>query len=208
MLELYLFINPIGSSCFNSELNILKLAEKLKGRLKFRFIPFLNLEMVSSMMVEHSLPLNDLELRNQLFKKAYQAALDYKAALFQGKKKGREFLLNLQQQILENNSIYCDRLVKQIAVNSQLDWEMFADDRHSEFTASSFQQDLKMAAEMNVQDYPTIVIYNLKGVDCGISLARCDSYKLLEDLCQGKLNDFLVKQHLSKHYPLPHLHTL
>jgi hypothetical protein len=208
VLELYLFINPIGSSCFNSELNILKLAENLRGRLKFRFIPFLNLKMVSSMMAEHSLPLNDLELRNQLFKKAYQASLDYKAALFQGKKKGRKFLLNLQQQIFESNNLYCDQLVKQIAINSQLDWKMFAADRHSEFTANSFQQDLKMAAEMNVQDYPTIVIYNLKGIDCGVSLARCDSYNLLEDLCQGKFNDFLAKQHLSKHHPLFHLHTL
>ncbi|WP_281164227.1 DsbA family protein [Liquorilactobacillus sicerae] len=208
MLELYLFINPIGTSCFNSEQNILRLAEALKDRLKFCFIPFINLETISSMMVENSLPLNNLNLRNRLFQKAYQASLDYKAALFQGKKHGREFLLSLQQEIFENNVSYCDKLVQQIAANSHLDWEMFTNDRRSNFTANSFRQDLQMAAEMKVRNYPTIVIYNLKGIDCGVSLTECNSYQLLEDLCNGRFNDLLINQSNSKNQNIPHLHTL
>ena len=208
MLELYLFINPIGTSCFNSEQNILRLAEVLKDQLKFRFIPFINLETISSMMVENSLPLNNLNLRNRLFQKAYQASLDYKAALFQGKKRGREFLLNLQQEIFENNISYCDQLVQQIAITSHLDWEMFTNDRRSNFTANSFRQDLQMAAEMKVHSYPTIVISNLEGIDCGVSLTECISYQLLEDLCNGNFNDLLINQDNSKNHNIPHLHTL
>lgn len=211
LLELYLFINPIGSTCYHSEQIIMKLATELQNKIRFRFIPFLNLATTASMMEENSIPLNDLSLRNQVYHQAYQASLDYKAALFQGKKCGRKFLLDLQHEIVDKNSIYSEELVHQIAVNCNLDHEMFNHDRHSEFTINSFHQDMQMAAEMNVETFPTIVVYNLNGVDCGVSLTECTSYQLLSDLCTGKMNDLLgepsrTKQ--SRNHSNPNLHIL
>ncbi|MFT8823327.1 DsbA family protein [Liquorilactobacillus satsumensis] len=47
VLEIYLFINPIGSKCYRSEQNIIKLVDQLSTDVKFRFIPFLNLNTVT-----------------------------------------------------------------------------------------------------------------------------------------------------------------
>lgn len=211
LLELYLFINPIGSTCYHSEQIIIKLADELQNKIRFRFIPFLNLAATVSVMEENSIPLNNLDLRNHVFNQAYQASLDYKAALFQGKKRGRRFLLNLQHKIIDEKLTYSEKLAQRIADTCQLDNEMFSHDRHSDFTINSFHQDMQMAAEMHVHAFPTIVLYNLNGIDCGVSLTECTSYQLLADLCTGKMNDLLNFQNkidqIKKHSN-PHLHIL
>ena len=40
-----------------------------------------------------------LQLRNKVSQILYNAVLDYKAALFQGRKRGHNFLLNVQRQL-------------------------------------------------------------------------------------------------------------
>ena len=39
MLEMYLFINPLGAKCYEAEQNILKLAEESSQKFQIRFIP-------------------------------------------------------------------------------------------------------------------------------------------------------------------------
>ena len=38
MLEMYLFINPLGAKCYEAEQNILKLAEESSQKFQIRFI--------------------------------------------------------------------------------------------------------------------------------------------------------------------------
>ncbi|WP_235725587.1 DsbA family protein [Liquorilactobacillus sucicola] len=207
---MYLFINPIGSDCYHSEQNILRLVDQLDVEVRFSFIPFLNLQTVSSVMQTKNIPLNDLQARNQIFNNIYQASLDYKAASFQGKRCGRNYLLNLQEQIVDFGTEYNEEVAQKTAQASNLDCDMFNDDRHSSFTINSFKQDQQMAAEMNVHEHPTVVIYNLDGMDCGVSFTGCSSYKLLEQLCTGQLNEEIILKHKASSKKGPHtsLHIL
>jgi predicted DsbA family dithiol-disulfide isomerase len=196
LLEMYLFINPLGGACYETEKHILKLVNQSKDKINFRFIPLLSLNTISLIIQRKGIALNDLETRNLVAAKIYRFALDYKAALFQGKKRGRNFLLAVQKQVLTQNKSYCDELVYQIAQECELDLEMFKQDRCSEFTIQSFKQDQEMAAEMNVTTHPTLVLYNLAGCDYAIALADYESLSFLEDILSGKIppKDFIKYQ--------------
>ncbi len=41
LLEVYLFINPLGSRCMKSEKCILRLADQIFGDISYQFIPLL-----------------------------------------------------------------------------------------------------------------------------------------------------------------------
>lgn len=210
MLEMYLFINPVGRKSYQSEKNIIKLVNNLDTDIRFRFIPFLNLNTVTNVLSEHNLPLNNLDIRNRAFNNIYQASLDYKAALFQGKKHGRSFLLNLQNEVFNGNREYSDEVVHDIITSIGIDSEMFESDRHSKFTIESFKRDQQMAAEMNVTTHSTMVLYNLANIDFGVSLTDCSSYDTLRNLCLGKLNDeiMLCKNNKVHKGSVTSLHTI
>ena len=182
MLELYLFINPLGSTCYHAEQNILKLVELSKSKIKFKFVPLLNINSISSIMSSYGIDDCDLKKRNQISQVLFRSAIDYKAAMFQGTKRGRKFLMTIQQEIHENHRDYTDELVLESAEKSRLDVEMFLADRQSDLAVKCFKQDQKLAADLKVQTHPTLVVYNLAGYDCGFSIKDCDSLEALEDL--------------------------
>lgn len=194
MLEMYLFINPLGGVCYQAEKNILQLMQDATEDVRFRFIPLLNMQSTQDVMKLKKLPVNDLAARNQLVSEIYRASLDFKAALFQGKKRGRAYLLNVQQQMNDRTSPYDDEVALKAAKESGLDEEMFLHDRQSDFAAHSFMQDQKMAAEMNVAHHPTVVLFNVSGFDCGIAMDACDSYDVLTDIFAGRSPQDLVEQ--------------
>lgn len=182
MPELYLFVNPLGCSCYRAEQNILKLADVSDKKIRFKFVPFLNIDSVSSIMSAYNANDCDLKTRNDISRLLYRSALDYKAAMFQGTRRGRKFLLTVQREIHENHRAYDDELVLEAAEKSGLDIEMFLTDRQSDLAVKCFKQDQKLAADLRIQSYPTIVVYNLSGYDCGFMIKDCDSYEALADL--------------------------
>ena len=193
---MYLFINPIGDVCYHAEQNILRLMKDSNQEIRFRFIPLLNMQSIADIMKLSGIPQNDLAKRNKLVTSIYHAALDFKAALFQGKKRGRAFLLNVQKQMLSVNDLcnYSDQIALPAAKECGLDLEMFLEDRNSEFTARSFIKDQKTAAEMNVSHHPTVVLFNVKGYECGISMDACKSYSVLKKIFAGQAPNELIEQ--------------
>lgn len=65
-------------------------------------------------MQQKGISQNNLEERNHLFSMTYSAALDCKAAQFQGKKKGRRFLIKLQEAVGCNDIPYSQELAESI----------------------------------------------------------------------------------------------
>lgn len=47
MLEVYLFVNPLGAPCMRSEQNIMKLAARLNNKVSFQFVPLLTQQVVA-----------------------------------------------------------------------------------------------------------------------------------------------------------------
>lgn len=193
MLEVFLFINPIGQICLKSEEALIRLAKENDYSIKFKFIPLLNLQNISHYMAFHHLNTRDLKLRNSLFKIIYSATLAYKAANCQGNKKGRAFLIALQQFACQQTQLTEAHII-QIAKQVHLDMETFTEDWHGSFVKEVFDADQQLACQMNIQTAPSAVIFNYEHDDaCGMLVEDCDSYEDLKAVCQKITQDRLAK---------------
>lgn len=213
VLEVYLFVNPLGARCMRSEQNIMKLADHLTSKVSFQFVPLLNQQIV-----EQALPTvhPSLAQRNDCFQTYYQAILAYKAALFQGKRKGRQFLLNLQTAVINDHQALSTDLTRSLAQTCRLDLDMFEEDCQSDLAKQAFQTDQKLAAEMKIQQPSSAVIFNCDVSEYGLLLNDV-TYEALCDVCehQGVATKAALMQD-STPAPLaaegmghrPHLHVL
>lgn len=186
VIEIYLFVNPIGSRCYESEKEVLSFVEHLDQKVHFRFIPFYNFQTVASFMQFNQLPEKNLELRNQICNNTYHACLAYKAALMQGKKKGRTFLLTLQKELVENKATFSEALLFQVAELANLDIPMFLEDKESDFAKASYEEDQRIAREMSIKSNPSMVIFDNENDKYGLLVESCITVDLLKKLCNPK----------------------
>ena len=179
--ELYLFVNPIGLKCYRTEQEVLRFIEDREDiKIHFRFITFHNFATVTQYMKRLNVPANDLQLRNQMYFSIYDASLAYKAALMQGKKRGRNFLLLLQKELTSNPTEYSGDLLKEVAQGARLDVDMFFEDKVSGFVKSSYETDQHIAQEMNIQSNPSLVIFDNYNQQYGVLLEDTITYDLIE----------------------------
>lgn len=204
VLEVYLFVNPLGTRCLKSENSILKLADRVLGDVSYQFIPLLSPKVIDQHLRHLNQNEHDLNLRNQQFMTHYHVILDYKAALFQGKKLGRKFLLAVQSALVCQQLPYSDKLVTDIAKQVGLDLEMFSEDRRSALAQKAFQSDQKLAAEMGVDTPATAVLYNANISECGLLLNDV-SYQALYEICD---NHGLLANQAMTTQSKPNLHIL
>jgi len=201
LLEVFLFINPIGQLCLRSEEALIKIIEESgETNIHFKFIPVLNLKNVEHYMHFQKLNSHDLDLRNQVFGTIYQAVLAYKAATFQGNKKSRAFLMCLQESFRQFDAPFNTTLVLSIAEKVGLDTEMLLEDWHSELAKQAFDSDQQLACEMNIQTSPSAVVFNYaKGQhDSGLLIENCDSYDLLKEVCSQQTDAETTYETLSR----------
>ncbi|WP_051912497.1 DsbA family protein [Carnobacterium funditum] len=185
--EIYLFINPIGSACYQAEKGLLDFIESNEKKIHFHFIPVHNFKTFSDYMKAKKLPKNDLDLRNKHFFQIYEACLAYAAASMQGKKKGRIFLMALQQAIAIDNQPFSQKLVYETALKSNLDIPMFSEDKQSEFAKTAFEADQKVAREMHVLSNPSCVVFNDQSSNHGLLIEEDINFETLQALCnEGK----------------------
>lgn len=188
MLELYLFINPLGNECYKTEEQMLHLQEVFSEKIRYKFIPLINMNTINqTAKCQPKIQCHSKDI--------YQAALDFKAACFQGNKRGRNFLMNLQRSIFVDKRSYSPELVKEMADQSNLDWEMFNEDRHSKLAMKSIKKDQILACEMNVSTPPTVIVYDYQTSKC----ESCHAYSFEGLTAFNKISDILLEQH---HPPL------
>ena len=191
MIEIYLFVNPLGSICLNVEKQILKFVETQNKKIQFRFIPFVNMKTIDRLMKTSDT--NNIKERNSLFENSYSAALDYKAAQLQGKKKGRYLLLGLQNAISIENVPYSSKLSEKFLIEAGGDLDMFRTDRQSDFVKESFQTDQQIAREMGIVSHPSAVVYNYDSErDFGVLIENCCSVDDIKQLCETRKGHLLA----------------
>ena len=216
MIEIYLFVNPLGGICLNVEKDILKLVETENKKIQFRFIPLVNMRTINHLIKLFGIPTHDIEQRNQLFEDIYSAALDYKAAQLQGKKKGRHLLLGIQQAVAVENIPYSSELAEKLVVEAGGDLDMFKADRQSDFVKESFQTDQQIAREMGIVQHPSAVVYNYTcDRDFGVLVENCESMDEIKRLCatsednlQYFHENFELNHYNEPRVPHGHLHLL
>lgn len=216
MIEIYLFVNPLGGMCLNVEKDILKFVETENKKIQFRFIPLVNMKTINDVIHSSDEKYCGINQRNQLFEDVYSAALDYKAGQLQGKKKGRHLLLGIQKAVTIENKPYSPNLAEQLIIEVGGDLEMFKADRNSDFVKKSFQTDQQIAREMGIVKHPSAVIYNYTcDRDFGVLVENCNSMDEIKRLCESseETKHYLHETFDSTHRnesraPHGHLHLL
>lgn len=183
MLETYLFITPWGDECFNCEKETIRYFKHAEEKVDFKIVTVLNMNIVLKYIKRNHIKDADY---NDLFNRMYLTSLDYKAACYQGKAKGRAFLTSMQNALITHNTSYSLELGSLIAKQVGLDTEMFEMDRQSKMVQEEFKRDQQLAHEMGAEDIPAAVIFNIKNEDCGILMEHYD-YETLASVCQLKM---------------------
>lgn len=179
MWEVFLFVNPLGSYCLNTEQTILKFVDEHDIRAHFHFVAINNLKNVDDFMMRSNMDLSDIELRNKVTLDCYDAALTYKAATCQGQRKARQLLMKIQHAINKLGAEYNENLVEKIAQKLHIDYQELLIDKQNELINTSFESDQLMAREMNVQETPSTVIFNYNDEEKnGVLIDNCKRHEL------------------------------
>lgn len=186
MLEIFLFFNPIGSICLSTEQKLLHQLDKFQQEVKVHFVPVLNLDIIEQFMQYEQLNVHSLAKRNQLLRAAYNLALDYKAAQYQGNKKARMLLLRLQQHAPLVQYQYNAAFVAKMLTKCHLDHEMFYEDRQRTEVKMGFDSDQRTANQMGITQTPSLVIVDTdRAVDDGhaVLIEQISDADLIPQLC-------------------------
>ncbi|MDQ0268722.1 ClpXP adapter SpxH family protein [Cytobacillus purgationiresistens] len=116
------------------------------------------------------------------------ASIAIKAAELQGRKSGIRFLRKLQEVLfLEKQNISDFDVLKECATDIGLDVVEFVTDIHSESAAKAFQCDVKITAEMDVDEIPTLVFFNENIEEEGIKITGFYQYEVYEQILEEML---------------------
>ena len=202
MLEIHLFVNPLENRCFRCEHDVLKIDHQLNTKVNYRFIPFFNMATIQQAIESYHLNQHSLAVRQIVSRTIYQVILDYMAASFQGKKRGRQFLLILQNALIKENINYNHDLVKDVALRSKLDLEMFMEDRNSSLAKKTFRQEQQVAKSLGVKEPATAVVFDSSQSQYGFLLNNFDYNTLITAYQNKQLEDEISVANFIKNYQL------
>ena len=192
IFDCYLFINPIGKKCYHCEQEVMKFIERTPYKVHVHFIPFHNFKSVTQYMKNNQLNDKNIDLRNEIYTKIYDASLSYKAALLQGKKLGRAFLMELQTQLHLLHKEYTPELLQEIIQIIGLDEKMFYEDKASKLVHQEYEKDQQIAQEMMVETNPSLVIFDNLNQQYGVILHQNINADIIEHVCENLHHDIGV----------------
>lgn len=194
-IEIFLFVNPLGTSCYGTEKLIEEFSNEREEKVSVRFIPVLNFRTIGNILTDKV----KLNTRNELYTASYNASIAFQAASMQGKKKGRQFLMALQNKLLNENRTLSDSLFFEVADQVKLDREMFEEDLYSDFSKKAFKKDQQLALDMDVEEAPSCVLYAGNEADYGYRINTSITKQLLHGICddQAAVQEKFQAKHLS-----------
>lgn len=183
MIEIFLFVNPLGDDCYETEKTILSFADERKEKVNVRFIPHINFKIIDNQINQKLSRKKSLEIRNNIFNQSYNASLAFHAASMQGKKKGNRFFLNLQKQLFDNNIELTNELIIDTAYELDLDIEMFLEDWDSDLAKQTFSKNQKLAHEMSITGTPACIINCQPDSEYAYRLESTIEKSVLHNIC-------------------------
>lgn len=204
MLEINLFVNPLGRQCLRCEYDVLKVDRELTTKVSYRFIPFFNMATIQQTIELYHLDQHDLRVRQTVSNTIYRVILDYLAASFQGKRRGRQFLLSMQTALIKNDNNYSSKLAEEIAQQVNLDLDMFLDDRCSPLVKRTFKEEQQIAKRLGVTQPSTAVVFDSNQSQYGFLLHDFDYETLVNAYQNNELeNEFSIAGFIKKHQSQP-----
>ncbi|WP_409253442.1 ClpXP adapter SpxH family protein [Bacillus sp. SCS-153A] len=119
----------------------------------------------------------------------YLASIAIKAAELQGRHAGIRFFRKLQETLfLGKQNVSNLEVLTDIAQFSKLDLQEFKNDIHSESASKAFQCDLRITAEMDVDEIPTLVFFNENIEDEGIKVTGMYPFEVYVQILEEMLS--------------------
>lgn len=194
-IEIYVFIDPLCPQCWAMEPvlkklqleygRILNIKHVLTGKLAtLHFQKELHSSKNIADLWEKTASRTGMSCDGELWVEnpipitmPYNTSIAIKAAELQGKKSGMKFLRKLQEYLfLKKKNISEMPVLFECAKAAKIDPEEFLQDISSKAAAKAFQCDLKITAEMDVQEIPSLVFFNENIEDEGIKVSGIYSY--------------------------------
>ncbi|MDX8362552.1 MULTISPECIES: ClpXP adapter SpxH family protein [Bacillaceae] len=202
-LELYMFVDPLCSDCWGLEPIVKKLIIEYGRFFSLRHIVSGKLETLQlrrkkshenmAMVWERAASRSGMSCDGTIWMEdpistPYAVSVAIKAAELQGRKSGNRFLRKVQEVLfLEKQNISNEEVLIECAKDVGLDVDEFIKDIHSPSAARALQCDLKITSEMDVQEIPTLILFNEHVEDEGLKISGCYSYDVYVQVIQDML---------------------
>lgn len=209
-IEIYLFIDPLCPECWGLE-PIIKKLQTLYGDY-IKIVYFVGRKMNESPFKQSKEYLakqwertasrlgmscdGDLWFENPITS-PYITSLAVKAAEFQGRKAAARFLRKIREFVfLEKKNICEKQVLLECAKLAELDVQEFEKDLHSERALKAYQCDLKISAEMDINQYPSLVFFSENVEEAGIKVSGIVAFDVYVQIMSDILNQELIRAEL------------
>lgn len=190
-IELYVFIDLLQPKSWDLHITVRKLQVTYGNYFSLRFI--LSTELASLNAACHRI--NNCTSYQDLVDLSHPVlpSIAVKAAELQGKKAGHRFLMKLlEYHMTEEKNIRSCNTLTDIAKEVALDVKEFEADFRSLEASRSFQSDLFITREMDVQEVPSFVFFNENIEDEGLKISGTYTYDVYEHILAEMLDVELV----------------
>lgn len=203
-LEIYVFVDPLCPECWALEPFIRKLhieygqyfrlKQVLTGRLASLNFQKQTCEKKAqewkAVAAKTGMSCNGSFGMDTPVSSPFLASVAIKAAELQGRRSGSRFLRKLQEILFIEKQNFSDlSVLTDCAEEAGLDKAEFLNDIHSSSAAKAFQCDLKIAAEMEVEETPTLVFFNENIDEEGIKITGLYSYDIYVQIIEEMLDE-------------------
>lgn len=189
VIDIFLFVNPFSKTCLDAEKELLRFVQETPFKVFFRLVCFSDLQHLKIQQEVELFRSNSVETFNSLSQQMYRIALGYKAALLQGKKLGRAFLMTIQQEYLADPKHFSLATMIRYVKQSALDYDMWYKDFHSKRVLEDYRSDIRFARQNHIECQPSLIIsdnfnyhYGLR-VNC--FMTSSDLHQLVEHMISG-----------------------
>lgn len=202
-LEIYTFIDPLCAECWALEPILKKLMIEYGPYFSLKYIlsgQIARLNLSRKQDYEHIAEIwertasrtgmscdGNLWFENPI-SSPHLASVAIKAAELQGRKAGIRFLRKIRERLfLSKQNISDVDVLKDCAEEVGLDVDEFISDLYSTGAAKAFQCDLKITAEMEVDEIPTLVFFNENIEEEGLKITGIYPYEVYEQIINEML---------------------
>ena len=187
-LEMYVFLDPLCPTCWDMQPTLRKLQVEYGQYFTVRTVLSTQLNKLNIMCNFPSSNLGNDSYNISQIEHSVFPSIAVKAAEFQGKKAALRFFIKIQEYLfLNTKNVTSFSVLQEIAKEVNLDVDEFTRDFLSNECARSFQSDLSITCEMEVDSFPSIVFFNENIEDEGIKVAGNYPYEIYVQILQEML---------------------
>lgn len=206
MFEIFLFVNPVGIYCYNTETLIKDAIDELNINSSYHFVPVINAKVIKEDIIRRKKAGQRITDIPQYTIASFQALRHYHAIKLEyGNKKARAYLVALQRAMSEDFKKYSADLPRQVASDLNLNFNRINDRRIAHYIDDSIFQDKKLVRKFNVRNIPTTIIFNESGNYSGIMLEGILAHDKLVKLFKS---NGCINEEEKNYYPIRHLRLI